>query len=105
MGVNAMLTGDSVHESKKNHYSFDYKGIRIDPYRLFRIYNIYDPEQQHAIKKLLRAGKSVKTLEQDINETIVTLERWKEILKEDELADNDIPTNKPMERTSAKYNL
>ena len=36
-----MLTGDSVHESKKNHYSFDYKGIRIDPYRLFRIYNIY----------------------------------------------------------------
>jgi DNA-binding protein H-NS len=54
---------------------------------------------------LLRAGKSVKTLEQDINETIATLERWKEILKEDELADNDISTNKPMERTSAKYNL
>jgi hypothetical protein len=65
------------------HYQFSYKGHKIDPYRIFRIYNIVAPEQQHAIKKLLRAGKSVKTLDQDIDEVILTLQRWKEILKED----------------------
>lgn len=65
------------------HYQFSYKGHKIDPYRIFRIYNISAPEQQHAIKKLLRAGKSVKTLNQDIDEVILTLQRWKEILKED----------------------
>lgn len=65
------------------HYQFSYKGHKIDPYRIFRIYNIAAPEQQHAIKKLLRAGKSVKTLNQDIDEVILTLQRWKEILKED----------------------
>jgi hypothetical protein len=73
-------------EDKRNadaHYQFSYKGHKIDPYRIFRIYNIAAPEQQHAIKKLLRAGKSVKTLDQDIDEVILTLQRWKEILKED----------------------
>lgn len=66
------------------HYAFAYKGHKIDPYRIFRIYGITDPAQQHAIKKLLRAGKSVKTLAQDIDEVIETLCRWKEMIKEDE---------------------
>lgn len=65
------------------HYRFVYKSVKIDPYRIFRIYEIYAPEQQHAIKKLLRAGKSVKPLEQDIKEVIMTLERWLEIINED----------------------
>jgi hypothetical protein len=69
--------------ASRNHYSFDYKGIRIDPYRIFRIYQITDPAQQHAIKKLLRAGRSVKSLEQDIDETIATLMRWKQMIAED----------------------
>jgi hypothetical protein len=69
--------------ASRNHYSFDYKGIRIDPYRIFRIYQITDPAQQHAIKKLLRAGRSVKSLEQDIDETIATLTRWKQMIAED----------------------
>jgi hypothetical protein len=33
MGVNAMLTGDSVHESKKNHLqniTYDFKGYKLD---------------------------------------------------------------------------
>lgn len=65
------------------HYDYEFNGVKIDPYRIFRIYGISWPEQQHAIKKLLRAGKSIKPLMQDIDETIATLERWKEILKED----------------------
>lgn len=70
-------------DSLGKHYHFDYKGIRVDPYRIFRLYNITAPEQQHAIKKLLRAGESVKPLEQDIREVIATLDRWLDILAED----------------------
>lgn len=66
-----------------SHYKYFYRGIKLDPYRLFRIYGITAPEQQHAIKKLLRAGESVKSLEQDISETISTLTRWLNILDED----------------------
>ena len=65
------------------HYDFTYKGIKIDPYRLFDIYGIIHPAQQHAIKKLLRAGRSVKTLEQDIMEVIESLHRWLEMEQED----------------------
>lgn len=66
------------------HYRYSYRGRKIDPYRIFRIYKIADSAQQHAIKKLLRAGKSVKSLEQDIDEVIQTLQRWKEMNREDE---------------------
>lgn len=65
------------------HYKYTYKGIKLDPYRIFRVYNISAPEQQHAIKKLLRAGNSIKDLQQDIQEVIMTLNRWIEIIEED----------------------
>lgn len=81
-------SGAEIQAGKKEidlgkHYKFTFQGLRIDPYRIFRIYGIGDPCQQHAIKKLLRAGCSIKSLEQDIDETILTLKRWKEILQED----------------------
>lgn len=69
--------------SLDKHYRFSWCGLRIDPYRIFLIYNITHPAQQHAIKKLLRAGESVKSLEQDIDEVILTLQRWKEMRKEE----------------------
>jgi len=67
------------------HYNFTYKNIKVDPYRIFEIYGITNAAQQHAIKKLLRAGKSVKTLEQDIHEVKVTLTRWQDMLEEDKV--------------------
>ena len=67
------------------HYNFTYKNIKVDPYRIFEIYGITNAAQQHAIKKLLRAGKSVKTLEQDIAEVRITLTRWQEMLEEDKV--------------------
>jgi hypothetical protein len=66
------------------HYDFSYKGIKVDPYRILALYNITHPAQQHAIKKLLRAGTSVKGLERDIDEVIITLNRWKEMLREEQ---------------------
>lgn len=67
------------------YYNHIYKGIKLDIYRILKIYGIVEPVQQHAIKKLLRAGKSIKGLSIDIQETIDCLERWKEMIKEDKL--------------------
>jgi hypothetical protein len=66
------------------HYRYKYKGIKLDPYRILNIYGISDAAHQHAIKKLLRAGKSIKPLKQDIQEVIDTLNRMLEIINEDE---------------------
>ncbi len=70
------------NNSQNHYYDYSFKGVRIDPYRIFDVYGITNPCQQHAIKKLLRAGRSVKELEVDIDEVIKTLGRWKEMLHE-----------------------
>jgi hypothetical protein len=67
-----------------SHYQYSYKGIKLDPYRIMHIYNITHPAQQQALKKVLRAGASIKNLKQDIDETIEALERWKAMILEDE---------------------
>src|SRR5574343_320745 len=64
------------------HYKYSYKGVKLDPYRILTVYNVTCPAMQHAIKKLLRAGNSIKDLEQDIQEVIDTLKRKLEMLKE-----------------------
>lgn len=65
------------------HYRFEFNGVKLDPYRILTVYGITHPAQQHAIKKLLRAGKSIKDLDRDIDEVILTLNRWKEMLNEE----------------------
>lgn len=70
-------------EEYAGHYAYTYKGVRIDPYRILHLYNITNPAHQHALKKLLRAGKSIKDLRRDIEEVIMTLERWQQMLDED----------------------
>jgi hypothetical protein len=67
----------------KNHYDFWFMGVKIDPYRIFEIYGITNSPLQHAIKKLLRCGKSVKSFDQDIDEAIASLMRLKEMRSED----------------------
>jgi hypothetical protein len=66
------------------HYGVTFQDARLDPYRILQLYGITHPAQQHAIKKLLRAGRSVKTVEQDVREVIQALERWLEMMKEDQ---------------------
>lgn len=79
------MEGEPQPDDLSKHYSYDFKGIRIDPYRILKEYGISDPCQQHAIKKLLRCGKSIKTTEQDIAEVIQTLQRWQEMIKEEKI--------------------
>lgn len=72
-----------VYDPRGSHYKMEYDGVLMDPYRICTVYNITHPAQQHAIKKLLRAGNSIKSLNQDIDEVIVTLNRWKSMIEED----------------------
>lgn len=58
-------------------------GKKVDVYRILKLYEITHPAQQHAIKKLLRAGNSDETLKEDVEETIDCLERMLEMLEED----------------------
>lgn len=73
-----------TESTKQGTYDFSYKGIRLDPYRIESVCGPWHPAQAHAIKKLMRAGKSVKPLIQDIDEAIATLNRWKQMIQEDE---------------------
>lgn len=66
-----------------SYYDNFFDGKKIDVYRVLKIFGITEPAQQHAIKKLLRAGKSIKTTEQDIDEAIDCLKRWKEMIYEE----------------------
>lgn len=74
----------SLSNNIPSRYSWSYKGVSFDWYRLTEILGLKSQPQIHAIKKLIRAGQSVKSTEQDINEAIDALNRWKEMLKEDE---------------------
>ena len=71
-----------------NHYQYFYKGLLLDPYRVIEVYKITHPGHQQAVKKILRAGASIKDLEQDIDETIEALQRWKEMVLEDEVVES-----------------
>ena len=72
-----------MQTNEYKHYQYSYKGIKLDPYRILSVYGVTCPAMQHAIKKLLRAGNSVKDLEQDIKEVIDTLKRKLEMIEED----------------------
>ncbi len=67
------------------YYNYEYKGIKLDPYRIMKIYGVTDSCQDHALKKLLRVHvKSHKSKKQEIKEVIDTLTRWQQMLEEDE---------------------
>lgn len=67
-----------------NRYRWSWRGVSFDFYRLCEILGLKSEPQKHAIKKFIRAGQSVKTTAQDIDEGIAAAERWKEMLREDE---------------------
>jgi hypothetical protein len=71
-----------------SRYQWSWGGVSFDFYRLCEIVGVVHHAQAHALKKLIRAGRSVKPLSQDIDETIDALLRWKEMIAEDQL-DND----------------
>lgn len=67
------------------HYFKDVKHLDfIDVYRVLNLFHVNDPCIAHAIKKLLVCGgRGHKDMEDDIQEAIASLRRWKEIKQED----------------------
>ena len=85
LNYNEIIRYGSINNSNPtpNYYNYMYKGIKIDPYRISKIYNLSGP-QEHAVKKLLRAGnKEGNNLINEIDEVIKSLVRWKEMIEED----------------------
>lgn len=66
-----------------SRYKWQFQGATFDFYRLCEIIGVTSDPAKHAMKKIIRAGKSVKPIEQDITEAIDALLRWKEMLQED----------------------
>ena len=66
-----------------SRYRWTWRGVTFDFYRLCRILGINGGPQEHALKKIIRAGKSIKPITQDIDEAIDSLRRWKEMIEED----------------------
>ena len=69
---------DSVKSD--NPYLKKFPFDEIDIYRILRLYEVTDPCVQHAVKKLLCAGKrGSKNFYQDVEEARKTLERFGEL--------------------------
>lgn len=69
-------------ETKYKYYNAKCKcGRKLDPYAIMRAYpHIKDPSHQHALKKLLRLGQGHKSLLQDLEEVIDSLNDYKTYL-------------------------
>lgn len=74
-----------MQNNNSNPYIVDIsKYNKLDIYRILKLYNVNDPCLQHAIKKLLCAGKrGSKNFLQDVNEAILSLQRLLEMQGED----------------------
>ena len=69
---------------KHNHYFKDCPYEQVDVYRIIEIFGVTDPCFQHALKKLLCTGdRGHKDTEQDVQDVIDSLERWKQMREED----------------------
>lgn len=68
-----------------SHYKKDVSHLKmIDVYRVIKLFNVTDPCEQHAVKKILCAGgRGDKSQEQDIREAIDSLNRRLEMIAED----------------------
>lgn len=63
----------------------------IDIYRVLRLYEVTDPCIQHAVKKLLCAGKrGSKDFNKDIMEAALSLERFIQLNNEDLIYGNQV---------------
>jgi len=70
---------------KHNHYHKPCPYKSIDIYRVLQLFEVTDPCLQHAIKKLIVAGKRGSKGEyKDVTEAIDTLSRWQDMRIEED---------------------
>jgi hypothetical protein len=77
-----------VNNRAFSHYFRTSPSRTIDVYRVLQLFEVYDPALQHALKKVIAAGKrGAKDAAKDIAEAIVALQRWQEMRREEESAE------------------
>ena len=74
-------------QPKYGHYFKDVSHLKkIDVYRVIDLWEITDPALQHALKKVLAAGKrGAKNQMQDVTEAIDSLVRFQDMQAENKL--------------------
>lgn len=79
------MTAKSDESKRHGHYYKDVSALRtIDVYRVIQLFEVTDPCLQHALKKIMCAGRrGGKDVAKDVQEAIDTLRRWQEMLSED----------------------
>jgi hypothetical protein len=70
------------------HYKKDVSHLStVDVYRVLELFDVTHPALQHALKKVLAAGKrGAKSDEKDVQEAIDSLTRWQQMRAEDSAA-------------------
>lgn len=72
-------------EDTGKHYRYEYKGVKLDPARICKVYDIRNSCQYAIIKKTLKAGgRGHKDVKNDIRDIITAATRWLEMIEEDE---------------------
>jgi hypothetical protein len=73
-------------EDPGKHYRYELNGIKLDPYRIAKIYAVNDFALQTILKKCLCAGnRGHKDFKQDLKDIVSAAARRLEMLKEDEI--------------------
>ena len=78
-----------VTKSRHSHYFKDVSSLKsVDVYRVLDLFGVTHPCAQHAIKKLLVAGQrgGGKDMERDVREAGDTINRWLQMIAEDDHA-------------------
>jgi hypothetical protein len=71
----------------RSHYRKPCPFDEVDVYRVLVMFEVTDPCIQHAVKKLLAAGKrGSKDAAKDVAEAIESLDRWREMRDEEQRA-------------------
>ena len=66
-------------KNKIDPYNVKIESTRVDPYLVCQLFGITDFPIAEAIKKLLRLGRKHKNKRKDVEEAVLSLQRWLEI--------------------------
>jgi len=86
--INAVLRVSPTPEQEPtpDYYHKIYKGVKLDPYRICKIYDVNGGPREHITKKMLRGINKDDGINTELDLIKVVegqLRRWKEMIKED----------------------
>lgn len=71
------------------HYRFEYRGIKLDPYRVARVCGMEGGPREHILKKVMRGVAKGLTEKELVEEVQCCVDRWREMVSEDQFYDDE----------------